>query len=213
MKMPFACPACLTSGSVDDSLLGRQVKCKNCDHRFVISGPSDREVEGYSLDDPTRSDEGNPDNRGVFVSSRGDEPTIALSPRKPKPVSSGSKSRGSRGQGSRVAFRISLIRLGVFAAVVLTAIAFFAPRGLVISGSALIFLGTSMVLAGFAAGGYGAFSEDFLYGFFYLIFPLYTAYYLVTRWEDLWRWLVGSTAGVAMALLGTEMLRWAGVGE
>ncbi len=69
-----------------------------------------------------------------------------------------------------------------------------------------------MVLVGFGAGAYGAFSEDFLYGVLYLVIPLYTAYYLVTRWDDLWVWFACSTAGVALVLLGTEMVRWAGVG-
>ena len=35
---------------------------------------------------------------------------------------------------------------------------------------------------------YGAFSEDVLDGLLYITIPLYTAYYLVTRWEDLWIW-------------------------
>ena len=86
------------------------------------------------------------------------------------------------------------------------ATALFAPRGVVIAGSALIILGSLMVLVGYAAGAYGAFCEDFLYGFFYLVFPLYTGYYLVTRWEDLWKWLVSSTVGVGLVLIGIKML-------
>ena len=41
--------------------------------------------------------------------------------------------------------------------------------------------------------------------------PLYTAYYMVTRWDDLWVWFACSTAGVALVLLGTEMVRWGGI--
>jgi hypothetical protein len=67
-------------------------------------------------------------------------------------------------------------------------------------------------LLGYAAGAYGAFCEDFLYGFLYLVIPLYTAYYLVTRWEDLWRWFACSTTGVGLVLFGTQLLRWSGVG-
>ena len=65
---------------------------------------------------------------------------------------------------------------------------------------------------GYAAGAYGAFCEDFLYGFLYLVIPLYTAYYLVTRWEDLWRWFACSTTGVGLVLFGTQLLLWSGVG-
>ena len=62
------------------------------------------------------------------------------------------------------------------------------------------------------AGAYGAFREDFLYGVLYLAIPLYTAYYLVTRWDDLRVWFACSTAGVALVLLGTEVIRWSGAG-
>ena len=58
-----------------------------------------------------------------------------------------------------------------------------------------------MVLVGFGAGAYGAFREDVLYGFLYLAIPLYTAYYIVTRWDDLWTWFACSTLGVGLVLL------------
>ena len=103
-----------------------------------------------------------------------------------------------------------LIRGGVLAATALLATALFVPRGVAIAGSAMIILGMAMVLVGYAAGAYGAFSEDFLYGFFYLVIPLYTAYYLVTRWDDLRGWFALSTAGVGLVLLGTEVIRWSG---
>jgi hypothetical protein len=70
--------------------------------------------------------------------------------------------------------------------------------------------GMLLILIGYLAGAYGAFSEDSLYGFFYLVFPLYTAYYMVTRWEDLWVWLVCSTVGVGLAMIGIEIAQWAG---
>ena len=60
------------------------------------------------------------------------------------------------------------------------------------------------------AGAYGAFSEDILYGLLDITIPLYTAYYLVTPWEDLWIWITCSTAGVGLALIETEMVRWVG---
>jgi hypothetical protein len=66
-------------------------------------------------------------------------------------------------------------------------------------------------LLGWGAGAFGAFSEDLLYGLLYVLIPLYSAYYLVTRWDDLWRWFACSTAGVGLVLVGTEILRWSGV--
>ena len=87
---------------------------------------------------------------------------------------------------------------------------FFAPQGTWLAGCILIVIGGMLVPLGFLAGAYGAFSEDVLYGFLYLAIPLYTAYYLVTRWEDLWPWVVCATVGVGFVLLGTELVRWSG---
>lgn len=88
--------------------------------------------------------------------------------------------------------------------------ALLAPRGTWIAGCVLVALGGVLVPLGYFAGAYGAFREDFLYGFLYLVIPLYAAYYLVTRWEDLWPWFACSTAGVGLVWLGTELVRWGG---
>jgi hypothetical protein len=95
--------------------------------------------------------------------------------------------------------------------VVLVLIALIAPQGTWFVACVLLALGSLMVIAGYSAGAYGAFHEDLLYGLLYLAIPLYTAYYLVTRWEDLWIWITCSTIGVGLILLGTELLGWAGV--
>ena len=72
-------------------------------------------------------------------------------------------------------------------------------------------IGCAMILVGFGVGAYGTFSEDFLYGFLYLVIPFYTAYYMVTRWDDLWVWFACMTSGVGLVLVGIEMARWGGV--
>ena len=120
---------------------------------------------------------------------------------------------GGGGSGrSDLAWRALLIRGMIVAVIASAAIALFAPRGSLIVGSLLLTLGSVMVLVGYGVGAYGAFREDLLYGILYLLVPLYAAYYLVTRWDDLWVWFACSTAGVALISLGTEMLRWNGVG-
>jgi hypothetical protein len=100
------------------------------------------------------------------------------------------------------------VAAGIASVLILTGIAILAPGGLWLVGCILLVVGSLLVLAGYVAGAYGAFSEDFLYGFFYLLIPLYTAYYMVTRWEDLWVWFACSTVGVGMVFLGTELIRW-----
>ncbi len=212
MKMSFACPSCGASGSVDESLVGKHVRCKHCAHRFAVPGRGEADAGGYTLAEPTREPAWvaatGPDLGPIFVPVRGKEPTAVRPPRKSKGTTPGSTARRDE---SDFAWRTWLIRVGVLAAMVLPATALFVPHGVVIAGSTMVLFGTAMVLVGYAAGAYGAFSEDFLYGFFYLVFPLYTAYYLVTRWVDLRWWFALSTAGVGLVLLGTELVRWSGV--
>jgi predicted Zn finger-like uncharacterized protein len=216
MKISFACPACGASGSVDEALVGRQVRCKPCQHRFAIPRPGiESEDDGYLLEEPAREAvaggaSGSP-GEAVFVASRGDEPSVHVSPRKPRNL--GSKKRRSRDEGPDFDGRKWLIRVSGVFAVGLVATMIFADRGVMIAGMILLAVGMVMVLVGFAVGAFGAFSEDFLYGFCYLVFVPYTAYYLVTRWDDLRRWCICATVGVGFVTLGTAMLQWAGVAE
>lgn len=92
---------------------------------------------------------------------------------------------------------------------ILTAIALLAPHGTWLTGCILVGTGGILILAGHLAGAYGAFSEDFLYGFFYLLIPFYTAYYIVTRWDDMWIWFTCSTVGVGISMAGIALIEWA----
>ncbi len=151
-----------------------------------------------------------PSPGSAFVRSRRNGATAAT-PRQPKQTAPKSTTRVARRRGPRFAWRTWLIRGGVAAGIILAVIALFVPHGALIAACTLMVLGSAMVLLGYGVGAYAAFGEDFLYGFLYLVIPLYTAYYIVTRWEDLWVWSACSTAGVALVLLGTEVARWGGV--
>jgi hypothetical protein len=216
MKTTFACPGCGASGSADAALEGREVRCRQCGHRFPIPGPGGPDPDGYALDEPDPLATSRPvasrpiDDRAVFVPTRSSEPTVATSPRKGKRRPSKKKARRD---SPEIAWGTWLLRVGVGGTILLILIALIAPGGVAIVGWTLLGLGSAMVLIGYAAGAVGAFSEDSLYGCLYLILPLYNAYYLVTRWDDLWRWFLCSTAGVGLVICGTEMLRWAGVTE
>jgi hypothetical protein len=94
-----------------------------------------------------------------------------------------------------------------------TAITLFAPRGTLIVGCLLMSHGSVMVLLGYGVEAYGAFREDVLSGMLYVLVPLYTAYdVVVARWDDLWSWFACSAAGVALVVIGTELLLWNGLG-
>ena len=76
------------------------------------------------------------------------------------------------------------------------------PNGTLIAACVLAGLGGLLVLTGYSVGLWAAFHEDSLYGFFYFIFPLYSAYYILTRFEDLWPWFLAMTVGVGLVTVG-----------
>ena len=45
--------------------------------------------------------------------------------------------------------------------------------------------GLIIFLYGYGSGAYIAFTEDDLYGWLYLIFPPFAAYYFVSRWDEM----------------------------
>jgi hypothetical protein len=212
----FACPNCGVKGSADDSSVGKSARCKYCDHRFTIPRPGEVESDVYSLEETAEetavAEFGvmDPFQDSTFATARGDEPT-STTPRRPKRSASPSTTRTSRRRAERSAWPARLAGIGGALAIAIAAVALFAPKGLVIAACAVMALGCILILAGYVAGAYGAFSEDFLYGFLYLVIPLYTAYYMVTRWDDMWVWFACMTSGFGLVLLGVEMARWGGV--
>ena len=214
MTISFACPSCASTGAVDGSFAGKPARCRHCGHHFTIPSPGESGPEVYAVDQPAGKTAGataiDPTPGSAFVRSRGGGPNAAA-PRRPKRPAPGSTTRTARKRGSQLAWRTFLLRGGVAAGIALAGIALFAPQGTLIAACTLMVLGSAMVLVGYGVGAYAAFGEDFLYGFFYLVIPLYTAYYIVTRWEDLWVWFTCSTAGAVVVVLGIEVARWGGV--
>jgi hypothetical protein len=218
MKIRFACPSCGATGTVDATSAGKPARCKHCGVRFNIPGPGAAEPEVFSLVEPAEEAAGAgyavaspPVQASALAPPRGDEPAADV-PRPKKKSASSSKSRVGRERAARAARVKRLAWIGGTAAIVIAAVALLAPNGVTIAGCALMAIGSGMILLGYGVGAFGAFSEDFLYGFLYVVFPFYAAYYMVTRWDDLWVWFVCMTSGVGLAVLGIEMARWGGMG-
>jgi hypothetical protein len=215
MKIPFACPSCNATGSADVAFVGRQVRCKHCGTRFAIPDPDDPEADVYALegtaDEPAQDDAASPAQSTFFVPSRGDGTPGGDKAARKKRYSTGPTPTRARKEKPAFPWLTWLVWFAIVLVVVLAAIALLAPQGTLIAGCVLMGLGSVLILVGYSAGAYGAFCEDFLYGFLYLVIPFYTAYYMATRWEDLWVWLTCSTAGVVLILIGVEIVRWAGV--
>ena len=214
MNVSFACPSCNATGSVDAVHIGKQVRCKHCGAHFAIPAPEAFEPDVYALEEPSpQSARGTSNSQAedaVFVPARADATSAIDRPRRRELCGSGPTSRSVRVSKSDLPWQTWLIWGGVALVLVLTAIAFLAPDGTWLVGCILMAIGGILVPVAYFAGAYGAFSEDILYGLLYITIPLYTAYYLVTRWEDLWIWITCSTVGVGLVLIGTEMVRWAG---
>ncbi len=209
--IPFECPSCGSRGAVGAEFIGREARCKHCKHQFVIRDPDDTTVDSYALDEPEtgRREEvfhsPAPEAGSVFVSNRGD--VAATSPtthRSKRPKGASGSSARDQAASSGTAW---LFQIGIAALLIVVAIALFAPNGTHYAGLILLALGGLMVLVGYWVGAYAAFCEDFLYFFLYVAIPLYTAYYIITRWEDLWPWFACSTVGTGFVLLGTAMVQ------
>lgn len=216
MKISFECPSCGASGSVDAVHVGKRVRCRHCKYQFAVPGPDGGEPLGYSLEGvaqaPAVAEATDLPESPVFVPARGDEVSAASSPRRPRTRSqSNSKARPSRGETAGFAWMKRGIPVLIVMAVALLATALFVPDGMLIAGYTLLGVGTLMAIVGLGAGAFGAFSEDFIHGFFYVVFPPYAAFYFVTRWDDLWIWFACVVGGVGLITLGGQVLQWGGV--
>jgi hypothetical protein len=161
----------------------------------------------YSLQDPPP----NPTRMGpnVFVSARTDGEGTSKPRKRSKSVERGIERAGEeiRGFAARNA-RLGRWILGISAIVglALYLVSLLVPNGTIIAGITLAAIGLIFMLIGYFIGAYAAFGEDFLFGFLYLFFPPYTAYFLVANWDEMWRWFVLLTAGAAVLTLASYVM-------
>jgi hypothetical protein len=98
-----------------------------------------------------------------------------------------------------------LLGIPLIAAVVLWVIVAFVPNGALIAASVLALVGSVMIITGFVIGARGAFHEDFLNGMLYVFIPFYTAYFIATNWDAMWRWFLLMTAGSGLIMLAAKI--------
>jgi hypothetical protein len=98
-----------------------------------------------------------------------------------------------------------LIPLGVILALALLSLYWLPPGGKIIAGWFITTVGAILFLSGFGVGAYIAFTEDSLYAIGFVLIPPYTAYYFVSRWEEMRTLLALVIVGVALLSIG----RWA----
>ena len=210
MSIAFTCPRCRKSYSVDAALAGRSGRCKACGRAITIphffdDGDDTIATEGYDLTQPVVA-AAKPDMQSVFVPS-GRDPEVPTRARRRRSESSPTEAR-SRREEEKPFFqspRRFLVAIPLILVVVLGLTALIVPNGTLIAACVLAGLGSLMIVVGYFVGAWAAFHEDSLYGFAYLVFPLYTAYYLLTRFDDLWPWFIAMTVGVGLITLGATI--------
>ena len=112
----------------------------------------------------------------------------------------GAESTGNTVSPSTVIFSLAAI------AVVLALVAVLVPGVRKPVGIALALPGLLVCLYGYATAVYIAFTEDDLYGWLFLLFPFYAAYYIVTRWDEMRSRVVMIVIGLTLLAIGGRFL-------
>jgi hypothetical protein len=208
MTIPVACAGCHRRYEVDDRFVGRTVKCADCGRPLPIpvvqpSAALPPAVDEYQLGDPH---EVAPSTFQARPPRRKDQEATDRGMTREKPRKRSQKKGPARRTGDGL-FSLPVILISLAAvAVVLAFLAVFVPSARWAVGMAIALPGLVLCLYGYATGVYVAFTEDDLYGWLFLIFPFFAAYYLVTRWEEMSSRVIMIVAGLVLLAIGGRML-------
>ena len=212
MKTPVTCPGCHRRYEVDERFAGKTLKCAHCE--------TSMRVPAAEPDDP-------PEQPGFgeyeLGETRARAPTTFRAPRtrsdlEPSRGQSrvrGKKKkaarRGGRGDRSRQPVESLLANPSVLIALAAIAVAvallgYFVPSAKRFAGVVLALPGLLLFLYGYATAVYIAFTEDDLYGWLFLLFPFYAAYYVVSRWDEMSGRLVMVGVGLTLLAIGGQFL-------
>jgi len=224
MAIELECPSCGAKGRASEEAAGRQVRCKHCRFEFTIPRPDEPESMVYELAEPHPVETGAAPNASTRIEATPPSaerastfrPTYHEPPSEPPAPEgfgmSGPKAlRRSHAALPELAHRMLKTLPWIFGVgLAVGLLGLITPIGAVWIGRLLLAAGFVMVGIGFGAGAYGAFSEDLVNGFAYVFFPIYTGYYWVSRWDDIWPWFLWSTAGMVLFSFGGLVVEAAG---
>jgi hypothetical protein len=210
MKIPVTCATCGKRYEVDGAYAGKRGKCAICGAPMTIStddhaaSPAPSEPEAYQLDDAHDNEQPN-----FFIPAQVSESLEEAPPRRRAKRKNAGISEPRRRKAARshpiLSGRSTLIGLtGV--ALVLVIVALLVPGTRINIGRAIALAGLILFVYGYASGAYIAFTEDDLYGWLYLLFPPYAAYYFVSRWDEMSSRLVMLIVGLALLSGGGALL-------
>jgi hypothetical protein len=168
------------------------------------AAPSQPESDAYQLDESHASDQATAFSPVKGIDD-GEDGQIRRRIKKRNSKSSPRRARDSARSPLALLSGTSLIGLGcvVF---VLVSIAVFVPGARLNIGRVIALAGLILFFYGYGSGAYIAFTEDDLYGWLYLLFPPYAAYYYVSRWDEMNSRFVMLILGLAMLAGGGHLL-------
>ncbi|MFO0908967.1 MAG: hypothetical protein U0794_11505 [Isosphaeraceae bacterium] len=197
MSIRFACPHCGKSFVVSSTNAGRRGRCSQCREEFTVpmpaearAVPGDTAFTGPSAEGPEAAAPMGEAYDVVPVTyevSPGAETRDALpdAPRVKKPKkrrrTTTSTSSIEPGQFAHLRKPLSVVAV---VGVLLFALSLVVPVIAIWVGVVFSLAGILLVFGGMALGAYIAFTEDFVHGFFFVVLPIYAAYYFMSRWDD-----------------------------
>ncbi len=213
MSISFQCPGCEKNYKTDAARAGRRGRCKSCGTMMTVPEVSDgaekesEEFDSYALEatppmepvvpEPSSfvraSDD--PDGRTPLkVKTRNAELLEVVKSEAEEVI----KSYAGLIRGGLIAAAVLAVVLGIVAAAV--------PNGTFISGTILFAMGLLVIAAGYFLGTYIAYTEDLLHAALFLTIPLYTGYYIVTNWDEMWRSFAMMVVGAILLSVGATVL-------
>jgi hypothetical protein len=208
MMIPVTCGGCGRQYEVDGRYAGKTVKCAYCGQPMAIpvsepAVPEPLPAHGeYQLDLPLKPAPST--FRAAQASSSRNSEWTADRNRARKKASG--RSRRERVQAKpAVSLGVTLITLAALA-IVLTLLAVFVPGTRKFVGVTVAVPGLLLCLYGYASGAYIAFTEDDLFLWLYILIPCYSAYYCVSRWDEMRSRLVMVVVGLTLLTIGGRIL-------
>jgi hypothetical protein len=211
MKIAVACPRCHRRYEVDSQFAGKTLKCAHCEKSMTIPAaelpvqPLAPAFSEYELGD---SHQTAPSTFRTAPARNGGEKTQDRRRVRKMKKTGASAQRRNRGwkpvENTRMLPTI-LISLAAIA-VVFAVVGYSVPGARKTAGVAFALPGLLLCLYGYATAVYIAFTEDDFYGWLFLLFPFYAAYYVVSRWDEMRSRLIMVGVGLALLAVGGNLL-------
>ncbi len=211
MKIPVSCPGCHRRYEVDDRFAGKTLKCAHCEKSMLVP-PA---LSPAQLVSPTSSEYELGDAHQTAPSTFRSAPaqseygeTQTRNRARPRTQTGKTAKRKKRGREPVITTEtLSKILIGLAAiAVVIALLGYFVPGARKWAGVSLALPGLLLCIYGYATAVYIAFTEDDFYGWLFLLFPFYAAYYVVSRWDEMRSRLIMVGIGLALLTVGGKFL-------